>query len=220
MARADTTYKGRSAGERQAERHRRFLDAGLDLFGAGPGYRATKVVDLCKAAGLSTRQFYEEFDSLEDVLAELHLYVNNFAQQAVLEALPRAADLPLTERIARMVRAYVEGAAGDPRHARISYVEIVGVSPRLDRQRLDRRALWIEFIDDIAGQAVERGEVAPEDHHLAAAAFIGAVNGLMHDWVVGWVDATRDEIADELLRLLLGRYGFAYDLTTGKRRAP
>ncbi|WP_312866320.1 TetR/AcrR family transcriptional regulator [Streptomyces boluensis] len=202
-------YKGRSADERQAARHQRFLQAGLDLFGAGPGYRGTKVVDLCKAAGLSTRQFYEEFHTLEDVLAELHLYVNDVAQQAVLDALPHVEDLSLADRVPHMVRAYVEAAAADARHARISYVEIIGVSPRMDRQRLDRRALWIDVIDQLADAAVARGEVPPGNYRIAAAAYIGAVNGLMHDWVVGWVDATLEEIADELLQILLSRYHVA-----------
>ncbi|REE95938.1 TetR/AcrR family transcriptional regulator [Thermomonospora umbrina] len=202
-------YKGRPAGERQAERHRRFLRAGLDLFGAGPGYRATKVIDLCKAAGLSTRQFYEEFDTLEDVLAELHLYVNDVAEQAVLDVLPHIQDEPLSERLTQMLRAYVKGAASDPRHARIAYVEIIGVGPRMDRRRLDRRAVWIDFITHVVNEAVERGEAPPGNYRIAAAAFIGSVNGLMHDWVVGWVDATLDEIAHELLQVVLGRYRIA-----------
>ncbi|WP_308287385.1 TetR/AcrR family transcriptional regulator [Actinomadura parmotrematis] len=199
-------YKGRSAGERHAERHRRFLEAALDLFGAGPGYRATRVVDICKAAGLSTRQFYEEFGTIEDVLAELHLYVNDVAQQAVLDVLPQVRDKPMVERITRLLRAYLKGAASDPRHARIAYVEVIGVSPRMDRQRLDRRAVWIDFLTRVLDEAIERGEAPPGDYRIAAAAFIGSVNGLMHDWVVGWVDATADEIAGELLQTLLGRY--------------
>jgi AcrR family transcriptional regulator len=199
-------YKGRSASERQAERRQRFLKAALELFGAGPGYRDTKVLDICKAAGLSTRQFYEEFGTLEDVLAELHLYVNDVAQQAVLDVLPHVQDKPVTERFTHLLRAYVKGAASDPRHARIAYVEIIGVSRRMDRQRLERRAVWIDFIAQTVDEAIQRGEAPPGNYRIAAAAFIGAVNGLMHDWVVGWVDATMDEIADELLHMVLGRY--------------
>ncbi|RJL33546.1 TetR/AcrR family transcriptional regulator [Bailinhaonella thermotolerans] len=199
-------YKGRSAGERQAERRSRFLSAGLDLFGTAPGYRATKVIDLCKAAGLSTRQFYEEFTSLEDVLAELHLYVNDAAQRAVLAVVPEVRDLPLPERLTRMIHAYVQGAAADPRHARIAYVEVIGVSPRMDRQRLERRSVWIDFLIRNIDEAVARGEMPPGNYRIAAAAFIGAVNGLMHDWVVGWVDATLDDIAAELHQTLMGRY--------------
>src|SRR5690606_36883739 len=83
-------YAGKSAEERRAERRRRFLDAALQLFGAGPGYRATTVTALSEAAGLSTRQFYEEFRTLEDVLAALHLAVNDRTEEAVLAAAARS----------------------------------------------------------------------------------------------------------------------------------
>jgi AcrR family transcriptional regulator len=203
---AEGRYGGRDAAERRAERRGRFREAGLEMFGAGPGYRATRLGDLCKAAGLSTRQFYEEYRTLEDLLADLHLYVNDVAQRAALGVLPEVQDLPLPERITAILHAYVKGATGDLRHARIAYVEIVGVSRRMDRQRLERRAAWIEFVSRLIDDAVERGELPPGNYRIAAAAFIGAVNGLMHDWVVGWVDATLEEIADELLQIILGRY--------------
>ncbi|MBG0830157.1 TetR/AcrR family transcriptional regulator [Planomonospora sp. ID67723] len=196
-------YGGRPATERQAERRGRFLQAGLDLFGGGPGYRATKITDVCKAAGLSTRQFYEEFHTLEDLLAELHLYVNDVAEQAVLAVLPQVQHLDLIDRCTRLFRAYAAGATTDPRHTRVAFVEIIGVSPRVDRQRLDRRVRWIDFICAQAEAAVDRGELPSRDYRISAAAFIGAVNGLMHDWTVGWVDATLDQITDELLRMLV-----------------
>jgi AcrR family transcriptional regulator len=203
---AEGRYGGRDAAERRAERRGRFREAGLEMFGAGPGYRETRLGDLCKAAGLSTRQFYEEYRTLEDLLADLHLYVNDVAERAALDVLPDVQDLPLPERITALLHAYVKGATCDLRHARIAYVEIVGVSRRMDRQRLERRAAWIEFVSQVIDDAVERGELPPGNYRIAVAAFIGAVNGLMHDWVVGWVDATLEEIADELLQIILGRY--------------
>ncbi|WP_236570033.1 TetR/AcrR family transcriptional regulator [Streptomyces mexicanus] len=199
-------YGGRDASERRAERRRRFLEAGLEMFGAVHGYRGTKIADLCKAAGLSSRQFYEEFRTLEDLLAQLHLYVNDVAERAVLDILPAIQDKPARERLELMLRAYVKGAVSDPRHARIAYVEIVGVSPRLDRQRLERRAVWIDLLGRQIDDALERGELPPDDYRIAGPAYVGAVNGLMHDWVVGWVDATVEEITDELIKIALGRF--------------
>ncbi|MFI9802791.1 TetR/AcrR family transcriptional regulator [Streptomyces sp. NPDC052301] len=197
-------YGGRSAEERQAERRRRFLDAALRLFGDDPGYRGTTVAALSRAAGLSTRQFYEEFRTLEDVLAALHLQVNDWAEQAVLDALASAQGLPLAERVAVLFHAYARDVTVDPRRIRIAFVEIIGVSARLEEQRLARRARWIDLIRAEADAAVARGEAARRDYRLAAAAFIGSVNGLLHDWSAGWVDATLDEVVDELVRLLLG----------------
>ena len=189
--------------ERQAERRRRFLDAALRLFGGTPGYRATTVAALSEAAGLSTRQFYEEFRTLEDVLTALHLEVNAWAEEAVLLAMTAAENLPLPERAAAMFRAYAANVTADPRRIRITFVEIIGVSPSLEEQRLARRARWVDLVCAEAVAAVARGEAAPRDYRLAATAFIGSVNGLLHDWSAGWVDATLDEVVEELVRQLL-----------------
>ncbi|MEU3513134.1 TetR/AcrR family transcriptional regulator [Streptomyces longwoodensis] len=197
-------YAGKSAAERQAERRRRFLDAALELFGGAPGYRATTVAALSEAAGLSTRQFYEEFRTLEDVLAALHLQVNDWAEEAVLTAFAAARDLPLEERVTAVFRAYAGNVTADPRRIRITFVEIIGVSPRLEEQRLARRSRWVDLICAEATAAAARGEAAPRDYRLAATAFIGGVNGLLHDWSAGWVEAALDEVVEELVRQLLG----------------
>ncbi len=197
-------YGGRSAEERQAERRGRLLDAGLQLFGDSPGYRATTVAALCVESGLSTRQFYEEFRTLEDVLAALHLQVNDWAEEAALAALADADGLAIAERAAAAFRAYAANVTGDPRRLRITFVEIIGVSPRLEEQRLSRRSRWVDLICAEAAAAAERGEAATRDYRVAAAAFIGSVNGLLHDWRAGWVDATLDQVVDELVRILLG----------------
>ncbi|MBG0850658.1 TetR/AcrR family transcriptional regulator [Streptomyces spinoverrucosus] len=197
-------YGGKSAQQRQAERHRRFLDAALQLIGDSPGYRSTTVAALSEAAGLSTRQFYEEFRSLEDVLAALHLQVNAWAEEAVLTAAAATQGLPIAERATAIFRAYAGNITADPRRIRITFVEIVGVSPRMEEQRLTRRARWVDLICAEAQAAAERGEAARRDYRLAATAFIGSVNGLIHDWSAGWVPATLDEVVDELVRQLLG----------------
>ncbi|MDX2677914.1 TetR/AcrR family transcriptional regulator [Streptomyces sp. NY05-11A] len=197
-------YGGKTAEQRQVERRGRFLDAALQLFGGTPGYRGTTVASLSEAAGLSTRQFYEEFRTLEDVLAALHLQVNAWAEEAVMAAFTVAQDLPLVDRVTAIFRAYAGNVTADPCRIRITFVEIVGVSPRLEEQRLARRANWVDLICAEATAAAARGEAAPRDYRLAATGFIGSVNGLLHDWSAGWVDATLDEVVDELVRQLLG----------------
>ncbi|MFM9588475.1 TetR/AcrR family transcriptional regulator [Streptomyces scabiei] len=197
-------YGGRSAAERTAERRDRFLEAGLQLFGDSPGFRATTIAGLSEAAGLSTRQFYEEFSTLEEVLAALHLRVNDWAEEAALTGLASAQGQSIAERATAAFRAYAANVTGDPRRLRITFTEIIGVSPRLERQRLERRSRWVDFICAEATAAAERGEAVPRDYRIAAAAFIGSVNGLLHDWQAGWVDAPLDEVVDELVALLLG----------------
>ncbi|WP_054815662.1 TetR/AcrR family transcriptional regulator [Nocardia arizonensis] len=205
IASATGRYGGRPASERHAERRMRLREAGLDLFGAGPGYRNSRLVDVCKRAGLSTRQFYEEYHTLEDLLADLHLSVNELAEQRLVAEIGLVADLPIRDRVARIVHTYIDAVTVDPRFTRILFVEIVGVSERLDQQRLERRSRWIELLVQLYEDALRRGDITPFDPRLTAATFVGSVNGLMHDWTVGWVDATSDQVADELQRMLIGR---------------
>ncbi|MFJ1703825.1 TetR/AcrR family transcriptional regulator [Kitasatospora sp. NPDC088346] len=204
MRQATGTYGGRSAQERRAERRERFLRAALEQFGDRPGYRAASVTGLCEAAGLSTRQFYEEFRNLEDVLTQLHLLVNDRTERAVRRALADTAGQTFEPRIAAVLRAYVTAATDDPRRLRIAFVEIVGVSAELERGRLVRRSRWVDLIVAEADAAARRGEAAPRDYRIAATAFIGAVNGLLHDWTAGQFRATLDQVVDELVALLLG----------------
>ncbi|MFD5538591.1 TetR/AcrR family transcriptional regulator, partial [Streptomyces sp. NPDC127079] len=62
----------------------------------------------------------------------------------------------------------------------------------------------VELICAEANAAVARGDAAPRDYRRAAAAFIGSVNGLLHDWSAGGVDASLDDVVGELVRLLVG----------------
>ncbi|MGI5468442.1 TetR/AcrR family transcriptional regulator [Streptomyces sp. CA-132043] len=206
-------YAGRPATERRAERRQRLLDAGLQLFGEGPGYRATSVTALCDEAGLSTRQFYEEFSNLEELLAALHAQVNGWAEEAAVTALAATAERGVEDRATAAVRAYTQAVTDDPRRARVAFVEVVGVSPAFEQHRMTRRAQWAELIRAELTAAATRGEAAPRDYRLAATVFVAAVNGFLYEWSAGFVEATLDDIVTELVRLLLGTTR-APDLTT------
>ena len=154
---ARRTYGGRSAAERRAERRERLLTAGLALFGT-EGYAASSIEKLCTHAGVSTRNFYEEFDSREDLLIALH----DAGPRAGLPGGARRArgrgDAALRERFDLAVRAFVTTTASDPRWARLAYVEIIGVSNAVERHRIAWRERWSDFLVAEAKRAVERGE--------------------------------------------------------------
>src|SRR5689334_23129284 len=132
---ARRSYGGRSAADRQAERRERLLGAGLELFGTD-GYAATSIERLCSHAGVSTRNFYEEFASREDLLMRLHDRVIEMAVDAVLTAWEDTADAPVADRLERAVRAFVTTTASDRRWARLSFVEVIGVSDAVEAHRI------------------------------------------------------------------------------------
>lgn len=176
------------------------MDAGLELFGT-EGYAATSIERLCAVAGVSTRNFYEEFSGREALLLALHDRVLDHAMKAVRRALAGADDEPLSRRIELAVAAYVTATAENPHRARLSYVEVVGVSETVERHRLAWRQRWVALLTAEADRAAERGETLPRDFHLSALALIGAVNELVYHWAVGADNDSLDNVVAEMVRI-------------------
>src|SRR3546814_8716418 len=65
---ATRTYGGVSAAARTAERRERLVAAAVDLFGR-QGYLETGVKDICHAAGVTDRYFYESFHNRAELFA-------------------------------------------------------------------------------------------------------------------------------------------------------
>lgn len=204
MPRTDTvarrTYGGRSAADRRAERRERLLTAGLDLFGT-EGYAAASIEKLCTHAGVSTRNFYEEFSSREDLLITLHGQVIERSFHAVRVAFREADDAALAERFELAVRAFIHTTASDPRWARLAYVEVIGVSNAVERHRIKWRDRWSDYLVAEANRAVERGEAPRRDFRLGSVALIGAVNELVHHYSISKGRVTLDEVIAEIVRL-------------------
>ena len=199
---AQRTYGGRSAADRRAERRERLLKAGLQLFGT-EGYAAASIEKLCTHAGVSTRNFYEEFSSREDLLIALHVTVIERSFKAVTLAFENARDAPLRERYELAVRAFITTTASDPRWARLSYVEVIGVSDAVERHRIAWRDRWSAFLVAEANRAVARGEAQPRDFHLGSVALIGAVNEVVHHYSISNGRITLDEVIAEIVRLAM-----------------
>jgi AcrR family transcriptional regulator len=196
-------YRGQSASERQEERRQRLIEAGLDLF-ASQGYLATSIEDICAAAAISTRNFYDQVDGREDLLVLLHDIAMRRAQQAVLDALASAPQDDVLARVSAPLSAFVDAMTTDPRWARIAYVEVVGISAAVER----RRHMWMNrFAKLMAAEAdaiAERGLAPRRDHELTAVALVGAIDRL----IVHWQASPRrrlsgQRLVEELARLVV-----------------
>jgi AcrR family transcriptional regulator len=197
-------YGKQTADERRAARRERMLAAGLDAFGGPPGYRGTTIEALCTAAGVSTRNLYEEFGSREALLIALHDDLNLRAAQAVAGALQDADPLDVRTRVHAAVSAYLQVMTSDRRWARIALVETVGVSAEAEAARraaIDRFVAMIEFE---AGRLVDAGAIPARDHHLTAVALAGALYGLVNTWSADetWTEQV-PAVADEATRIIV-----------------
>jgi len=196
-------YRGQSATERQQARRQRLIEAGLDLF-ATKGYPATSIEEICAAAAISTRNFYEQVDGREGLLVLLHDIAMRRAQQAVLDALAGAPQDDVLARVGAPLSAFVDAMTADPRWARIAYVEVVGISAAVER----RRHMWMNrFAKLMAAEAdaiAERGLAPRRDHELTAVALVGAIDRL----IVYWQAPSRRRLSgrrlvDELARMVV-----------------
>lgn len=226
----ERSYAGRTAAERRADRRERLLAAGLELFGTN-GYAATSIEKICATAGVSTRNFYEEFDGREALLMALHDRVTKRAFDAVAAAL--GADKAgaaggsarggatghadhaghggtdhrarVRRRIEVATNAYVSVLTSDPRWTRIASVELIGVSRSVEEHRLRWRGLWAQLLEAEATRLTgPSARYRHRDYYLAAMAIIGAVNELMLNWCTTGGESPPQDITAVIVRFIMG----------------
>lgn len=196
------TYGGVAPEQRRAERRERLLAAALDLF-TTTGYQQAKIADLCTGAGVSTRNFYEEFASKEQVLLTLHEEINERAMARVAETLRAVEGADAVTRIGTLLDTFVATITADPRMPRLNYVEAVGVSVELEEQHQKWVSRWATFIETEASHAAGAGLSPERDYHLTAIALVGASTGLMREWQAHIPPLPVKAVAAELRALML-----------------
>ncbi|MFC0541170.1 TetR/AcrR family transcriptional regulator [Kutzneria chonburiensis] len=190
------------AEQRRAERRQRLLEAALGLF-TTIGYRQTKIVQICAEAGVSTRNFYEEFAGKEQVLLTLHDLINSVALDRVRSALATLDSDDVVRRISLLLDAFVASVTADPRLPRLNYVEAVGVSEDLERQHQEWVTRWADFIEAEARHAAAHGVAPDRDYRLTAIGLVGAITGLLREWQAHQPPWPVADIAAEIRGLML-----------------
>ncbi len=207
---SERRYRGLPPEVRQADRLRRFREAGLDAF-ATSGYMNSSVPEICKLAGLSTRQFYEKFSSREGLILDLYTQIHAEARANVLEAADAATDRSYRGLATAAVVAYVHAIADDPRRAQLVLIEVVGLNPRVEDRRDLNRADWIELIERLARDVAPSGHEPPGGYRLALVGLIGAVNALAQDWSASSPRPPLSELIDIVIPLILSLFGLTAD---------
>jgi AcrR family transcriptional regulator len=172
------------AEDRVAERRRRLLDAGLELFGTR-GVAAVGVGDVCREAGLTKRYFYESFPSIDELVEAVI--------EDVLERLTEVVAPLINERDVRPALVAVwEALLADARLVRLLIVETTSGSLTRYRDRLLTHAVetWLA-----------RVRPRSRDARIAAFAYAGAGGELACAWLDGRIDLSLDELLDWLVRL-------------------
>lgn len=198
----ERSYAGRSLADRKIERRGRFREAGLELFGT-LGFSQVTVSAICTEAGLSRRQFYEEYTGRESLLAEIYDSIQLQTRDAVIAAVTSSvtdAEFDIATVARAAVTAYIDTITTDPRNIRCSFIEVGGVSDEVEHHRLAGRETWAGFIADTISSVP--GTTARKIDYEATA-YIGALTSVVHRWGTSDPRPDRSEVVDLLTGMLV-----------------
>jgi AcrR family transcriptional regulator len=183
MKRAEAVrdYGGISAVDRRAERRRKLLTAGRNIWGES-GVAEVTVRGVCNAAGLIPRYFYEQFPNRDALL----FAVSDDIRDQLLDALVVAGigdPGTLRDKLRAALTAFLDIIAADPHVHRVATGDVSGVAGLAQHRThiLDMITdLVIQYTPDVLA-AAETPDAA--DLRRGAVFMVGGVNQLIEAWL-------------------------------------
>ena len=170
--------KGLDADQRRARRQDDLLAAALELF-ASAGYPNTSIEQICQAAYVGTKGFYEIFDSKEACYLALLRQVSATIEARMVEASRHVPD-DESEAGRVLLAAFAHALVDDPRVAKVTFGQAGGISLAVERQRRENRRWAADFLTSVWQR--HNAAVDPRAYRVA----IGVIGGLF-DLVADWM---------------------------------
>ena len=168
-------YRGSDVEERRAERRRLLIAAATEVYGRN-GYRHSGVKQVCDAAGLTQRYFYESFNHSDELLIASYEQVAQRVRELNMAAAEAAGSDPL-DRSRAMLQAYFQFLKDEPNLARLMLIDIRGISPEVDRA--------IERALHASSEDITRALAQPGQHfdEMLQAGILGGVIHIALYWM-------------------------------------
>lgn len=119
-------YGGVLPEERQRLRRTKLIEGAIEVFGT-KGFHAATVREVCVAAHLTERYFYESFKTLPQLFMATYAELREQLMALTLAALKKAEPTPLG-MLEPAIRVFLEFIRDDPRRGRIMLVDSLGVN--------------------------------------------------------------------------------------------
>jgi AcrR family transcriptional regulator len=198
MAAGGRTYGGVSAAERIAARRARLLDAGLELFGT-QGFSATGVKDVCRAAGLTDRYFYESFsDSRELFLAVFDRLTDDLFSAVAIAAARSAADPE--RQLREAIGTFIGALADDPRKPRVLFAEAAAAGPEAAAHMRATLRRFGALVAATARAHLPAG-TPEEDVQLVALSLVGLLERVVSDREDGELAVAPERLVDRCVAI-------------------
>ncbi|GAB3683924.1 hypothetical protein GCM10027589_53350 [Actinocorallia lasiicapitis] len=195
-------YGGLAARDRRAQRRASLLAAALEICGTR-GRRELTVRNVCQAAELTSRYFYESFAGRDALLAALYAERTERIVQATYAAVAAAPDR-LEDQARAGMHAFVRASCDDPRVTRVVFVESAGVRLAFDAERNQVINRFARANAELVARRL--GVEIGVRLDLGTQALAHACVGLLVNHALGLLDTPPDAIADLLTDLFLAAY--------------
>lgn len=200
------TYAGESATERLSRQRQQFMDAGLELFGT-IGYRGTTVRSLCKQAALIDRYFYKNFNDIEDLLAAAYTESLDKIQTEVVTAIQLSSSKQQAPK--QQIHAGLEAffsAFENAQVARVCWLEVLGVSPRIDSMYTDRIQKFADLLLELGKSILPQWPLGDEETRITGISLVGAISQSAMQWLLDDYRAPRAVLIRANSRLIQGLF--------------
>ena len=185
-----------------SDRRAQIREAALRVF-ARKGYRNAVVEDVAAEAGVAKGTVYTYFDRKEELLGAVHegLMDEMRARQAqILES-----DRPPLDKIRALHVSFADLLGRNDDFARVM-LDIWGAGMQdPERFGIDFKTLYAEYralVRDLLAEAEARGDVQDDLPDLTPAVLIGAIEGVLLQWVIDPEGVDFPEAAEDIIDVL------------------
>jgi len=193
--------RAQTLDDRRQERRERLVEAAVTLFGEH-GYHGVTVRDICGAAKLTERYFYESFPNLSALFVAAYQRANRPLRQRTLTALATAERTPLG--LARAALAvYVHTVQEDPRAARILLFESVSIGGEAYRVATEATEDYVALLRSFLEAVNPQGLAGVRTEYLASA-LVGAATYAVMRWYREGFRSPAEEIVGSVFALYRG----------------
>lgn len=192
------SYGGVSAEQRVADRRARLLAAGLECFGT-TGFAGTGVKDVCRAAGLTDRYFYESFTDGRALFLAVFDEVCEALFAAVAEAVLAVAPAA-EEQLRAAIGTFLHALADDPRRARVVFAEAAAAGPDAAAHMQLTLRRFADLVDATARAHLPASTPAASSRVLALS-LVGLLERAVVEREAGELDLSVDALTEECVAL-------------------
>lgn len=170
---------------------------------ARQGYQDTVVGDVAAEAGVSKGTIYTYFDRKEELLGAV--YQELFDEMKALEAQVLESDRPPLEKVRALLQNFVEIVGGQGEFAQVILDLWVAGMRAPERFEIDFEKVYAEYrtlLRALLREAKERGDVPDDLPTVAPSVLIGAVDGVLLQWLLDPENVDFPGAADDMITVL------------------